>query len=151
MQTARFHGLHYVPPGDTRTITCRTVYVDMHDGFGRVKFCPYRLVNKELLEICKSVKAHMSNMHNPFAVASWIHLVLARCHPFDDGNGRVNRLVASIPLLMAGYPPIYISLDQHSVYLQAINEAYKGNHTPFTQCIFAGMEAAIERVEGLKN
>jgi hypothetical protein len=23
---------------------------------------------------------------NPFAVASWLHLVLARCHPFDVGS-----------------------------------------------------------------
>ncbi|KAJ7924026.1 fido domain-containing protein [Mycena leptocephala] len=149
MATARFHGPHYVPPGDTRTTTRHTVYVNTPTG--RVKFCPYTMVDSELVAICRSAKALMENMMNPFAVASWLHLVLARCHPFDDGNGRVTRLVASIPLLLAGYPPIFISLDQRSAYLQAINEAYTGNHGPLMQCIFDGVKGAIDRVEGLKD
>ncbi|KAJ7240143.1 fido domain-containing protein [Mycena haematopus] len=155
LETARFHGQDYVPPGDTRTTTRHTVYVGTPAG--RVKFCPYTLVDSELVAICRSANALMKNMTNPFAVASWLHLVLARCHPFDDGNGRVARLVASIPLLFAGYPPISISLGQRTVYLQAINEmltaaqAYNGNHVPFIQCIFDGMEEAIERVEELKD
>ncbi|KAJ7669351.1 fido domain-containing protein [Mycena polygramma] len=148
METARFHGSHYVPPGDTRTVTRNTVFVNTPTG--RVKFCPYTAVDSELVVICQSAKAYIDKNANPFAVASWLHLVLARCHPFDDGNGRVTRLVASIPLLRAGYPPISISLDQRSDYLQAINKAYDGDHGPFMQCILDGMVAMIERVEQLK-
>ncbi|KAJ7847944.1 fido domain-containing protein [Mycena olivaceomarginata] len=149
MATARFHGQYYVPPGDTRTTTRHTVYVNA--AMGRVKFCPYTKVDSELWVICSSAEALMKNMKNPFAVASWLHLVLAACHPFDDGNGRVTRLVASIPLLLAGYPPISISLDQRSVYLEAIRTAHEGNYGPLIQCIFDGMTAAIERVEELKD
>ncbi|KAJ6491281.1 fido domain-containing protein [Mycena vitilis] len=162
MATARFCGSHYVPPGDTRTVTRNTVFVNTPTG--RVKFCPYTAVDSELVVICQSAKAYMDKNTNPFAVASWLHLILARCHPFDvcarkysrrtynpqDGNGRVTRLVASIPLLRAGYPPISISLDQRSDYLQAINKVYDGEHGPFMQCIFDGMLATIERVEQLK-
>ncbi|KAJ6597874.1 fido domain-containing protein [Mycena sp. CBHHK59/15] len=149
MATARFHGQYYIPPGDMCTITCHTVYVDTPTG--RIKFCPYTVVDSELVAIYRSAKALMKNMTNLFAVASWLHLVLARCHPFDDGNGRVTRLVVSIPLLLAGYPPISISLDQCSVYLQAINDAYNGNHVPLMQYIFNGMKGAIEWVEELKD
>ncbi|KAJ7199224.1 fido domain-containing protein, partial [Mycena pura] len=149
MATARFYCHHYIPPGDTRTITRHTVYMDT--SLGRITFCPYTAVNSELVAICGSVKALMNNMTNPFAVASWLHLVLARCHPFDDGNGRVTRLVASIPLLLAGYPPICISLAQRSVYFQAINEAYNGTHVALMQCIFYGMKGAMERVEELND
>ncbi|KAJ7747676.1 fido domain-containing protein [Mycena maculata] len=147
--TARFHGQHYVPPGDTRTTTRHTVYVNTPTG--RVKFCPYNLVDSELVVICKLTKTLMVKMSNPFAVASWLHLVLAGCHPFDDGNGRVTRLVASIPLLLAGYPPICISLEQRSAYVQAIHDASNGNHAPLTQCIFEGMKGAIKMVEELKD
>ncbi|KAJ6618496.1 fido domain-containing protein [Mycena sp. CBHHK59/15] len=149
MATARFHGQHYVLPGDTRTTTRQTVYVSTPTG--RVKFCPYKLVDSELLAICGFAKTLMKNMSNPFAVASWLHLVLAGCHPFDDGNGRVVRLVASIPLLLAGYPPISISLEERGEYLQAIHEASNGNHAPFVQCIFNGMKVAIKRVEDLEG
>ncbi|KAJ6465683.1 fido domain-containing protein [Mycena sanguinolenta] len=147
MATARFHGRHYIPPGDTRTVTQRTVYINMPAG--RVKFCPYALVDKELVAICGSAKALLKNMTNPFAVASWLHLVLARCHPFDDGNGRVTRLVASLPLLTAGYPPISLSLDQREGYFRAISQEANGNHVPMIECIFDGMQAAIKRIEEL--
>ncbi|KAJ7500353.1 fido domain-containing protein [Mycena galericulata] len=150
MATAQFHGQYYVPPGDTRTITCHTVYINTPTG--RVKFCPYSLVDSELVAICRSTKALMTNMTNPFAVASWLHhryLQSAVC--LQDGNGRVTRLVASVPLLLAGYPPFSISLDQRSVYLQALNEAFNGNHVPLMQCIFDGMKGAIDRVDELRD
>ncbi|KAJ7171075.1 fido domain-containing protein [Mycena filopes] len=150
MATARFHGQNYVPPGDTRTVTRHTVCINT-PAAGRIKFCPYSLVDSELVTICRFAKVHIAHTKNPFAVASWLHLVLAGCHPFDDGNGRVTRLVASIPLLIAGYPPISISLNQRAVYFQAINEAHNGNHEPFIQCIFDGMQGAMEAVEELKD
>lgn len=108
-----------------------------------MQICQGRLWIQMQIEVSNLHRqALTTNMTNPFAVASWLHLVLARCHPFDvcshsshgniagvltifylqDGNGRMTRLVASIPLLLAGYPPISISLDQRSVYLQAVNE-----------------------------
>ena len=78
---------------------------------------------------------------NPFATASWIHFVLTRCNPFDvgvpimqcamslcswydpqDGNGRVARIIASIPLVKAGYPPISITLGQRTSYYTAIQQ-----------------------------
>ncbi|KAJ7192638.1 hypothetical protein GGX14DRAFT_379951, partial [Mycena pura] len=80
------------------------------------------------------------NMTNPLAVASWLHLVLSSCHPFDVSSYYLTRLVASIPLLLAGYPHIHISLDQRSVCLQTITEAYNGDHALFMQCIFHGMK-----------
>ncbi|KAJ6609448.1 hypothetical protein B0H10DRAFT_2297523 [Mycena sp. CBHHK59/15] len=85
MATARFHGPHYVPPGDTCTTTRHTVYVNTPTG--RVKFCPYTMVDSELVAICRSAKALMENMTNLFAVASWLHLVLARCHPLMTEMG----------------------------------------------------------------
>ena len=41
----------------------------------------------------------------------------------QDGNGRVSRLLASIPLIRAGYPPINIRLHIRAEYLQALNTA----------------------------
>ncbi|KAK7018367.1 fido domain-containing protein [Favolaschia claudopus] len=147
MATARFHGQYYIPPGDTRTITRQTVYVN--EPKGRVRFCPYLKVDSELVAICRSTKALLKNTTNSFAVASWLHLVLARCHPFDDGNGRVARLAASLPLLLAGYPPMYIAFDKRAVYFDAISQTYDGNYTPFMHHILDGAKTAMDRVERL--
>jgi fido (protein-threonine AMPylation protein) len=38
----------------------------------------------------------------------------------QDGNGRVSRLLASLPLIHAGYPPINVRLHKQEEYLQAL-------------------------------
>ncbi|RPD62640.1 Fic-domain-containing protein [Lentinus tigrinus ALCF2SS1-7] len=58
-----------------------------------------------------------------FALAAWIHYNLAIIHPFTDGNGRVIRVIASLPLLKAGFPPINIRHREKPKYLNALNTA----------------------------
>jgi hypothetical protein len=40
----------------------------------------------------------------------------------QDGNGRLGRIIASIPLMRAGYPPIAIELERRTEYYKAINK-----------------------------
>jgi len=48
------------------------------------------------------------------AVGAFVRAYLGfmRIHPFFDGNGRVARLVANIPVLRAGYPPITVPMER---------------------------------------
>ena len=39
------------------------------------------------------------------------HVSFVRIHPFFDGNGRVARLLANLPVLYAGFPPIVIPAE----------------------------------------
>ncbi len=43
-------------------------------------------------------------------------------HPFADGNGRLARILANIPLIKHGYPPIIIDPDQRKEYLLLLNK-----------------------------
>lgn len=45
------------------------------------------------------------------------HLGFVRIHPFFDGNGRVARLVANLPVLRGGHPPIVIPLERRGEYI----------------------------------
>ncbi|MCJ8329169.1 MAG: Fic family protein [Lentisphaeria bacterium] len=49
---------------------------------------------------------------------SQAHMSFVRIHPFFDGNGRLARLLANIPVLRGGYPPILISVDQRASYIK---------------------------------
>ncbi|KIL62556.1 hypothetical protein M378DRAFT_755608 [Amanita muscaria Koide BX008] len=60
---------------------------------------------------------------SPFAAAAWIHMAFGRIHPFTDGNGRVARLLASLPLIQAGYPPINVRVHKREEYLEALFKA----------------------------
>ena len=56
---------------------------------------------------------HMARVHHEFLLI----------HPFDDGNGRVGRLLLNYVLLKSGYPPIVIRTGQKSSYLAALHRA----------------------------
>ena len=54
------------------------------------------------------------------AVESYAELHMAFCmiHPFADGNGRLARLLANIPVLKAGFSPITIAKESRQRYLE---------------------------------
>ncbi|THU91034.1 hypothetical protein K435DRAFT_561509, partial [Dendrothele bispora CBS 962.96] len=101
-----------------------------------IQCCPYTLVNQELEYICLMGKQFTRTwFRNPIGTTSWLHLVLVRCHPFEDGNGRISRLVSSIPLLRYGYPPLSIPMSKRREYYVAINQSWNGDHRSFVSCI----------------
>jgi Fic family protein len=51
-----------------------------------------------------------------------IHAAFVRIHPFWDGNGRLARLVANIPVIRSGYPPIIIPKEGRQEYIAALTE-----------------------------
>lgn len=51
-----------------------------------------------------------------------LHISFVRIHPFFDGNGRLARLVANIPVLKAGLPPVIIPKEQRKAYIDALSE-----------------------------
>ena len=51
-----------------------------------------------------------------------IHAGFVHIHPFWDGNGRLARLLANIPLLKSGLPPLVIPLEERRAYIQLLAE-----------------------------
>jgi Fic family protein len=50
------------------------------------------------------------------------HLSFVTIHPFYDGNGRMARLLANLPVLAAGFPPLVIPVSDRKPYLSAISD-----------------------------
>ena len=48
------------------------------------------------------------------------HVSFVRIHPFFDGNGRVARLLANLPVLYAGFPPIVIPAEARLDYIREL-------------------------------
>jgi Fic family protein len=53
-------------------------------------------------------------------VYAWTHLSFVRIHPFFDGNGRIARLIANLPLLKNGNPPLLISPEHRAEYIDLL-------------------------------
>lgn len=56
-------------------------------------------------------------------LASLFHYRYIRIHPFEDGNGRIARLLVNFILLRAGYPMIIVRSDDKDKYLSALNRS----------------------------
>ena len=71
-----------------------------------------------------------------FAYAD-IHLSFVRIHPFFDGNGRMARLAANLPVLKAGFPPIMIPKEKRRAYLLCLSryELAVGSPIPRTDLL----------------
>jgi len=56
------------------------------------------------------------------AVAAYVrtHMVFVRIHPFFDGNGRMARLIANLPVLAAGFPPILVPMSCRGDYIDLL-------------------------------
>ena len=56
------------------------------------------------------------------AVAAYVrtHMIFVRIHPFFDGNGRMARLIANLPVLAAGFPPIFVPMSRRSNYIDLL-------------------------------
>lgn len=48
------------------------------------------------------------------------HMSFVRIHPFFDGNGRLARLLANLPVLFAGFPPVVIPAEARIDYIKAL-------------------------------
>lgn len=51
-----------------------------------------------------------------------LHVSFVRIHPFFDGNGRMARLLANLPVLKSGYPPILIPNESRLEYIRFLSE-----------------------------
>lgn len=69
---------------------------------------------------------NLNKMHSA-QIAAEFHYRFVCIHPFDDGNGRVARLIMNYILLRAGYPPVIIKSDDKEKYLTALQKADTGN------------------------
>ncbi|MEI6168400.1 MAG: Fic family protein [bacterium] len=50
------------------------------------------------------------------------HMGFVRIHPFFDGNGRMARLISNLPVLRGGFPPIVITREKRSDYIDLLWE-----------------------------
>ncbi len=64
---------------------------------------------------------------HPLQRAAVFHGKFEKIHPFEDGNGRVGRLLINIMLLDNGYPPIIIRKTYRISYFNAL-EAFDNSH-----------------------
>jgi Fic family protein len=55
--------------------------------------------------------------------AAWLHHRFTQIHPYQDGNGRVARALASLIFIKAGWFPVVVTREYRSSYIDALEVA----------------------------
>lgn len=77
-------------------------------------------------------------------IAALFHYRFVRIHPFDDGNGRMSRLLMNYILLQNDYPPVVIKSAEKINYLTALKSADNGDLEAFLTYIEENLIWSIE-------
>lgn len=87
---------------------------------------------------------HTGEMH-PLQKAAEFHYRFVAIHPFDDGNGRMARLLMNLILMKEGYTPCIIKNENRRKYLSALELAdFEGKPQAFIDFIVDEMEGSLK-------
>jgi len=103
-------------------------------------YCPPEQVQSEMDSLLAMHLRHVEMQVPPEIEAAWLHHRFTQIHPFQDGNGRVARTLASLIFLRDNWFPLTIDRDQRIPYLDALEEADKGDLAPLAE-LFASNQS----------
>ena len=92
----------------------------------------------------------------PEVRAAWLHHRFTQIHPFQDGNGRVARALASFEFIRAGLLPLLVDRDDRDRrYLPALEAADQGDLRPlvtfFADCMSRVLLQASAEAEAVTS
>jgi Fic family protein len=114
----------------------RGVEVVVADAWGNIlhRGAPQKQVASLLKELVGWYENNKRKYH-PIALAAVVHNQFQNIHPFQDGNGRVGRLLLNNVLLKHRMPPVNIELKNRREYYSAIVAYREGNIRPTIELI----------------
>jgi len=117
----------------------------LHAGVPREELNSYL---KDFIEWYKENK----NKFKPLVLAAILHNQFEHIHPFQDGNGRVGRLLLNYILLKNNYPPINIMLEDRQEYYKSLYEYSKRDDLkPTLKLLIKQFKKTLKEVSTKKN
>ncbi|WP_103071240.1 Fic family protein [Aquimarina sediminis] len=81
---------------------------------------------------------------HPLVLASVFHHRFVAIHPFDDGNGRMTRILTNFILLKFGYPVSVIRQETKNEYYACLSQADNGQIIPIVEYISESVKSSLK-------
>jgi len=108
----------------------------------RHEYCPPEHVDAEMERLVSLYQRLPQAL--PEVRAAWLHHAFTQIHPFEDGNGRVARALASIDFIRARLFPLVIERQQRDdAYVPALIAADKGDLSALVELFTSRQERAV--------
>ena len=99
------------------------------------EYCPPEVVQDEMDRFFALHAEIQSARYPVYVEAAWMHHRFVRTHPFQDGNGRVSRMLMAYAYVRHGEPPPVISAAGRPGYITALEVANTGDLRAFSDYI----------------
>lgn len=114
-------------------------------------YCPPEQVASEMDRLVSMHLEHEEAGIAPEVEAAWLHHRFSQIHPFQDGNGRIARALASLVLIKGGMFPLVIPREEKGLYLQSLKMADEGDLSPLVRTISRRQEVSLLRAQALQR
>lgn len=92
----------------------------------RFLYCPPIHVESEMDRLVSILEGLENRKTKPLVIATWLHHAFTQIHPFQDGNGRMARLLASLVLIKGGLFPLTVKRNEKKRYIDSLELADNG-------------------------
>ena len=99
----------------------RNIEVVIKNSLGIIvhRGAPFKEVESLMKELIQWYNEN-EKKYPPLLLASIVHNQFEKIHPFQDGNGRIGRLLLNYVLLKHNYPPINIKVEDRREYYEIL-------------------------------
>ncbi len=115
------------------------------------EYCPPEQVASEMDALIALHHRHRDQHIPPEIESAWLHHRFTQIHPFQDGNGRVARCLASLVFIQANWFPLVLTRDDRAVYIEALETADQGNLSALVNLFAKSQKQAFLRSLGLSE
>ena len=112
------------------------------------EYCPPEHVASEMDRLIAFREQHAIRGFRPHIEAAWLHHSFTQIHPFQDGNGRVARALASLVFIRSGFFPLVVSRDDRPRYIDALELADQGDLAPLALLFSQVQKRALTKAIG---
>ena len=82
-------------------------------------------VKPEMSDLVDWYRTAENQGEHPIVIAATFHYRFVRIHPFDDGNGRMARLLMNMILIRHGYTVAIVPIQERNRYIESLEQADK--------------------------
>ena len=116
-------------------------------------FTPPEQVKPAMSDLMDWYRKNENAGEHPIVIAATFHYRFVRIHPFDDGNGRMARLLMNMILIKHGYTVAIVPIQERNQYINSLEQADKSEDLAefiayIAQCCGYALNLHLKAVRG---
>lgn len=110
------------------------------------EYCPPEHVASEMDLLVSLHRQHQQTGVPTEVESAWLHHAFTQIHPFEDGNGRVARALATLVFLRESWFPLVITRDDRTKYIDTLEKADAEDLQPLVALFVRSQRRSLMKV-----